>query len=416
MVRWACLILLATLGLAACASRGPYSASGKPAGLFPDTGIAPRAANRRVAILLPLSGPLARVGQQMLQAAELVLATPGSPSFHAIDTNGTPAGAAAAASQAIAGHAGILLGPLTSAATAAAATVARRAGVPMLAFTNDDAEAQPGVWVLGITPGQQVRRLMAALQERGKTRLAALLPENAYGTAMQQAAERAAAAASAPPPVVQTYGTGMSALTATVRSVSDYADRRGPIEAKIRAARKLDTAAGRARMHALNARPIPPPPFDALLLAATGTPLQEIAALLPYYDIHPAQVQIMGPILWQDPRSRKGAPLAGAWYAAPDPTARQQFANAYAVRYGTQPPSLADLAFDAAGLARVLAEGPGYTEAALTNPAGFMGADGILALRPNGTVQRGLAVMVIGPDQTASVLEPGVTTLARPGA
>ncbi|MGH7106074.1 MAG: penicillin-binding protein activator, partial [Acetobacteraceae bacterium] len=233
--------------------------------------------------------------------------------------------------------------------------------------------------------------------------------------ALEAAAQSAASAAGDPPPTIQTYSPGMASLNQAVRSLADYANRRGPIEARIRAARALETPAGRAEMRQLNQLPIPPPPFDALLLAATGTTLEEIGSLLPYYDITPNQVRVIGPILWQDPTVRRGTQLSGAWYPAPDPAARQQFAAAYAAKFGSSPPFLADLAFDAAALARVLATGPGYSVAALTNPAGFTGADGVLALTPGGQVKRGLAVFSIGADGQASVLDPAPTNLATPG-
>jgi branched-chain amino acid transport system substrate-binding protein len=416
MVRRTLLVLLLALGLTACASTGFVTGtSGRPAGLYPGAGgsIAPE--SRKVSILLPLSGPLAPVGQSMLQAAEIVLEAPGSPQFKAFDTEGTPSGAAAAAQQAVAYGAGIILGPLTSADTGAAAPVARQASIPMLAFTNDQSQARPGVWVLGITPAQQVQRLVAALQSRGKTRLAALLPDSEFGAAMQEALQSAASAAGDPPPTIQMYSSGIGSINDAVRIVSDYADRRGPIQAQISAARALDNAAGRARMHELEREPIPPPPFDALLLAATGTDLQEIAAFLPYYDLDPGTVQVVGPILWQEPAARRGAGMGGAWYAAPDPASRQQFADAYAAKFGSPPPALADLAFDAAALARVLAQGPGYSVAALTNPSGFTGADGVMALRPDGEVARGLAVFAIGAGGEATVLDPAPTVLAGPG-
>ncbi len=412
MVRRAWLVLICSLGLVACTVQNPLYLPGQPTGLSSG---ATALANRKVAILLPLSGPLAAVGQDMLQAAQLVLQQSGSPAFQAYDTSGTPEGAAAAAGRAVAEGAGIILGPLTAADTGAAAPIARKAEVPMLAFTNDETEARPGVWVLGVTPSQQVRRLAASLQSRGKTRLAALLPENDFGSAMQVAVQASASATGGPPPIIQTYTPGMASLNEAVRQISDYANRRGPIEAQIRAARALETPAGRARMNELNRLPIPPPPFDALFLAATGTTLEEIASLLPYYDINPGEVQVVGPILWQDPSVRRGAGLAGAWFAAPDPSARQQFAGAYAARYGSSPPFLADLAFDAAALARVLAAGPGYSVAALTNPAGFAGADGVLALLPNGQVRRGLAVFQIEAGGGSSLLDPAPSTLSGPG-
>ena len=79
--------------------------------------------------------------------------------------------------------------------------------------------------------------------------------------------------------------------------------------------------------------PIPPPPFDVLLLADTGDNLQEIAAILPYYDVDRSAVQIIGPALWADPASGSGA-VRGAWYAAPDNTTRSDLS-------GTMPPNSA---------------------------------------------------------------------------
>ena len=56
---------------------------------------------QRVAILLPLSGPRAEIGQSMLHAAQLAFDGPGAGSLDARDTGGTPEGAAAAARSAI---------------------------------------------------------------------------------------------------------------------------------------------------------------------------------------------------------------------------------------------------------------------------------------------------------------------------
>jgi len=91
----------------------------------------------------------------------------------------------------------------------------------------------------------------------------------------------------------------------------------------------------------------------------------------------------------------------GAWYAAPDPAARAGLEQSYSAKYGAAPPALADLAFDAASIARVLGASGGYSVSALAQPAGFIGADGWLALLPDGQVRRGLAVFRVergGPE------------------
>jgi hypothetical protein len=105
--------------------------------------------------------------------------------------------------------------------------------------------------------------------------------------------------------------------------------------------------------------------------------------------------------------------LDGAWFAAPDPASRVGFVEAYAARYGAGVPGLADLAFDAASIARATA-GAGYAESAITAPQGFPGADGLLALEPDGQVRRALAVFEIHGGN-ATIRDPAPTSLATPG-
>jgi hypothetical protein len=341
-----------------------------------------------------LSGALADRGQPMLQAAQIALPTGSRPPLDAKDTGGTPDGAANAARAAIAQGAGLILGPLTSAETAVVAPIAREAGVGVLAFTNASSLSQPGVWTLGITPAQQVRRLVIAAQAQGRSRMAALLPDNDFGRAMADALTQTTALAGLPPPIIQMHAPGMAAITTATRALSGYASRRGPVDAQIKAARALNTAEGRRHAQELGRTPIPPPAFDTLLLADTREDLQAVAAMLPYFDVDRSAVQIIGPALWASPSSGSAA-VEGAWFAAPDPASRASLEESYAAKFNTAPPPLADLAFDAASIARVLGGHGGYSMAALTQQAGFAGVDGWVALQPDGQVRRGLAVFRI---------------------
>ncbi len=204
-----------------------------PSMLDPNAALPGGAAAQHVAMLAPLTGPNSERGQSLVQAAQLALSAPGSPILDVKDTHGTPQGAAAAATEAIAAGAGLIIGPLTGAETAAAAGPAKRAGVAILAFTNDAAQAQPGVWTLGITPAQQVRRLVGASVAEGHGRFAALLPQNAFGTAMADALGQAANAAGVSPPAIRRYGSSMTAMNGAVRDLSGFTDRRGTGRARI---------------------------------------------------------------------------------------------------------------------------------------------------------------------------------------
>ncbi len=412
MLRRAFVLLLGTVALAGCGGgygySGGYGYGGAP---VPLTGAPPGGpggagpAGQRVAILLPLSGARADLGQGMLRAAQLALDAPGAPPLDVKDTGGTPDGAAAAARGAIADGAGLILGPLTSQETAAVAPIARSANVAVLAFTNDPSQAQPGVWTLGITSGQQVRRLVAAAQGQNETQFAALLPDTDFGHVMADALTQATAADSLAPPNVRFHSQGMASINATTRDLSDYADRGGPIYAKIREARASGTPEGRKEAQDLaKTAVVPPPNFNVLLLADTGEALAEVASVLPYYDVDRSQVQIIGPALWASQSSGSGQ-MPGAWYAAPDPAARAAFDQAYSTKYGGPAGPLAELAFDAASIARVLGGRGDFSVGALTQSAGFLGADGWFALLSDGQVRRALAVFVLqrgGPQ----MLEP----------
>ena len=68
----------------------------------------------------------------------------------------------------------------------------------------------------------------------------------------------------------------------------------------------------------------------------------------------------------------------------------------------------ATLAYDAVALIAALVQNPrrrsGFRQQVLTNPSGFSGIDGLFRFRPDGTNERGLAVLRVtaGGPQTAS--------------
>jgi ABC-type branched-subunit amino acid transport system substrate-binding protein len=352
---------------------------------------------QRVAILLPMTGPQAALGKAMLQAAQLALGADG-PQLDVQDTGGTPTGATTATRAALAAHDTLILGPLTAPETAAAAAAAM--GTPILAFTSDRQQARPAVWTMGIQPDQQAERLVQVLAARGKTRIAAVLPDNIFGNALAAGLGRAGSQL-AHPPSVRRYMTGSRAgLEQALREATDYDQRRGAIEARAKAAKEAGGDDADAAAALIRAETPPAPEFDALLLADSGPLLQATSAALANDDIHIPEVQVVGPATWaREAANLKG--LAGAWYAAPDPVAREDFVRAYTARYGASPNPLADLAYDAARLARSAVAAPG----ALTRPQGYVGVDGPFILLPDGTLRRGLAVFAVGPNG-AQIVEP----------
>ena len=388
----------------------------------------------KVGILLPLSGPNGSLGESMLRSARLALNVPGAPLLDPHDTAGA-SGAAHAATLAVQSHDGIILGPLTSAETAEVAPVAQAANVPMLAFTSDVAQARPGVWVMGVTPEQQVRRLVFAAKADGRTRIAALLPSSALGQALADGLTHACADAGLAPPTILTHAGTADSIDSTMKQLSDYATRQAsvvpqppaqPSGAQPVAAGQpgavppagsppptAGSAAGPAPA-AAQAAPLPPPPFDALLLGDTGLQLSQVIVALRNSSVMAPQVRIMGPGLWGAFASKLHA-LAGAWYAAPDPSNRLGFVEQYQAAYHQAPKLLTDIPYDAAAMARSLAS-RSYNTTDLTRADGFAGVDGVFALQPDGHVHRALAIFQVLPGGGSTILQHAPASLADTGS
>jgi ABC-type branched-subunit amino acid transport system substrate-binding protein len=326
----------------------------------------------RVALLLPLSGAQAPLGRAMENAAILALFEHGGPrlEFVPIDTGGAPSGAAEAVRSAIQQGAIALVGPLTAAETSASSGAARAAGVPMLALTNDAAQAGIGVWALGSTPTQQVRRVVQAAAAQGARRFGLVATENEFGRRLAQALQGAMQDIGGVPPVVV------------------LAPPRGDMASAAR-----DLAARSASG------------LDAVLIGETGERARQAAAALVPAGIQVPPTRVLGHALWlQDGGLAQEPALAGAWFPGPDPESRARFEARYTEAFGARPPRLAAVAYDAAGLAARAARGGGGGSVAGGDL--FLGADGPLRLLSDGQVARGLAVLAIDPSGEPSLIEP----------
>ncbi len=365
----------------------------------------------RIALLLPLSGSNAKIGKALLNAAQLALFDFADSRFELLphDTKGTPDGAANAASLAIGDGASVILGPLLSQNVAAIRPAARAANVPVLAFSNDRSIAGDGIYTLGFLPSAQVNRVIQFASTKGVTRFAVLAPDNAYGARVVDAMRRTVEALGARVTRARYYDPSAGDFTDVIREFGDYDVRR---EALLQQRKELqaqdDEISVRALKRLENLQTIGDLPFEALLLADGGKRLLSVAALLPFFDIDPGTVRMLGTGQWDEPGIGKEPALIGGWYAAPPPSARVEFDQLYADTYGERPPRLVTMAYDATALVSVLArqeDGADFSPAALTNANGFWGRDGVFRLLADGTAERGLSVMQVGRDQNRVISE-----------
>jgi branched-chain amino acid transport system substrate-binding protein len=339
----------------------------------------PPEAFHRVAILAPLTGSNAPVGQSLANAANLAIADTGARGIRLTSYDTAAGGAAAAASRALADGAGLILGPLLAADTAAARAAAEAAGVPLLSFSNDAALASGGVFVLGFQPDQSVARIVEHARARGARRFAALVPQGVYGQRASVAFTRSVEAHGGQVVAITPFARDRAQLPAAARRVTDY---------DLRLQRATKGEGGTAQLA--------PPAFEALLIADSGMIAAAFTPALARFGAPPGAYLLMGTELWATEAGLMRVPaMHGAQFAAVSDERFRQLAARYEQRFGGRPSRLASLAYDAMLLAIAKAEhwevGKPFPRALLLDPKGFVGIDGIFRFRGN-IAERGLEV------------------------
>ncbi len=353
----------------------------------------------RVAILLPLTGTSAQLGQAMLDAAQLSMFELADKSFALmpIDTRGTAAGAERAARQAVQQGAQLILGPLHADSVRAAAPIARDAGVPVVAFSNSREVAGDGVFILGFVPRQQVQAIVGYALSEGLSRFAVLAPSDAYGRSVVEAARSVAEAAGGSLVRTMYYDPGAADLSGEVKVFANYNTRHQALLAQRRAlTEKGDEVARQALRRLKRLDTIGALPYDSVLIPESGERLRALSSLLYYFDVDQPAVRFLGLRSWDlIPNLGSEPALIGSWFAGSPTEERERFNTRFRKIFDRAAPRLATLAYDATALAVVLAQsenGPDYSLDALMDDNGFLGVDGIFRLRSEGVAERAFAI------------------------
>jgi len=339
----------------------------------------------KIGLIVPLtqaSGASA-VGASLRNAAKLAFADSGSNDVTILvrDDHSTPAGAAAATKAVIDEGAEIVLGPVFAGGVKEAGRVARGAGKPVIAFSTDSSAAGAGNYLLSFLVESYVERIVDFSAQKGKKSIAALVPENDYGTLALAQFQQSASAHGLRVAMIERYKPGASGES--VKRLAGAKDQ-----------------------------------FDALFVPEQAEAMGGVSKELTAAGIDSKAVQILGTGLWNDARVLKLPALQGAWFAAPENAGFNAFAQRYRAKFGSDPARIATLAYDAVSLAIALSHTQGsqrFSESVLTNPSGFNGADGVFRFRADGTNERGLSVLEISGG-AAKIVSPAPRNFNGNGA
>jgi branched-chain amino acid transport system substrate-binding protein len=345
----------------------------------------------KIAMLVPLSGPYKDLGQNLLDAAQLALFSIDEPNLILVpfDTKGTSFGAVEAANQAFKEDVKLILGPVFSKSASAIATLAKEHGINVVSFSNDKSLAGTGVFSIGFSPEQQIRRITEFAIAQGIEEFTTVLPNDAYGaTAAQQLRET----------ISENKNTDV--LKTEIFRIDNNGE---PLQLK----ESVDSALSAAlntksskdfdeKTKTYNDNPIKYP--RGMFIPEGGKQLESITSLLQEGGYDGNKIQLIGSGQWYYPGTLQNPTLENSWFAGPPHEQLADFESKFESIYGYKPLNIAGLAYDGVALAATLARssnGHEFSRESIADPKGFVGVDGIFRFRSDGLTDRGLAVMTI---------------------
>lgn len=369
--------------LLALGAASALAGCGDAIGRMPEAGPAPVDPSRGTVVALLVPAGAADPGQRVLaqaleNAARLAVA---DLSGVAIDlrvfgTEGRPERAVEVARQAVADGAQIILGPVLGPEAAAVGPAVAPSGLSVLSFSNNSAVAGGNVFVLGMTFENTARRLLSHAAAQGRGRVMIVSERNARGELARAAIRRGAEGTGATIVATETYEFSQAGIVNALTPIASTARSSGA-----QAIFFTDDTAG--------ALPI-------------------LSQLLPENRVGPPEFQFIGLTRWDiPPASLQLRGLQEGWFALPDPALAERFAARYQAAHRSAPHPIAGLAYDGvAAVGALLGTGrpDALTRAALLQPSGFAGVNGIFRLLADGTNQRGLAVATIR-DNAVAILD-----------
>ncbi len=366
-------------------------------------------------VAVPLSGPYAPFGEAVLQGVVLALDLfddPNTPYRIAIrDTKGEVEAGSRAVSELVEEGVSAIIGPLSSAVSAAAAPFAEAGGTPLLTLSRrgDISGLGDFIFRFGLTPADEVSTLASyAIEVREYRSFAILYPDDAQGVALKNLFWDEVVALGGEIVGVERYDpeavdvqdeikklVGLYDLTEEEQELLELRDRllRHPVE-------------NAAQLEDPSLADLPPyVDFDALFIPDVGEKVGLILPQLRFYDV--SDVTYLGGSEWNSPElvERGGSEAVRAIFVdaffvwSPQPGV-ERFVQRYFAAYGREPDVYAAEGYDAATLLRRLIQGDGtisreQLRRRILNVEDYSGLTGLTSFDESGGTRKSPNVLTV---------------------
>ena len=332
----------------------------------------------KIGLLVPLTGSFSYLGNTISGGSELAFFKMRNPNIELLyfDTAGGEQ-AVNAANEAISNNVDVVIGPLFSDSVSAVKPLLKASNIPVLSFSNNIDVAEPGVWVLGYLPEQQISQLVDFAVARGKQNFGILSANSQLGKKITNAA------------INQLADYGLSARTVFELDNISQMEQKELLSQIKSFAKYVDTSK--------DPLTLPPPAYDTVIIAGDTDFILQVAPILSYYDLGPDRALFMGIDKWNQPKMLNEPSLQNSILTLPKRPAEEKFNNVWQSEFTFESNDLAKISFDASALviATAVANAPIPLADDLATQPGFIGFSGQFKMSESGLTERVFEIMEI---------------------
>jgi branched-chain amino acid transport system substrate-binding protein len=323
-----------------------------------------------IGCLLPLSGPFAIYGQEILRGLELGLGlfdkgtrVPSSLELVVRDTEGDPQKAVDAIRELKENEkAALVIGPLISRVAEAAVEEAQESAIPIITLSQSEEITNKGEMIFqnSLAPQDQVRSLVnKVMDEMGLRRFAILYPANPYGTYFMNVFWDTVEERGGVINAVESYDTQGTDFTEEIKKmIGLFYPRPNP---------EMEEGGGSEPMNPdvrgdeSEEQPKPIIDFDAVFIPDSYQGAGVISSQLAYYDV--VGVTLLGTDLWNSKelveiagRYVNGAIFPSGFFPGSGYPGVKEFVSQYSSSFGQEPGLLAAMGYDTIRIVKQILE------------------------------------------------------------
>jgi ABC-type branched-subunit amino acid transport system substrate-binding protein len=355
----------------------------------------------RVALLVPLSGPVRAVGEDLVNAAQLSLFENNKKEvlLKIYDTKGTTFGAVEAINKAIKDGVDVIIGPVFKAETKAIQKIAEKNGLLVFSLSSEqDLLNSKNIFVTGPIVEQEIQLLISYMVEKGIYNYVGLMPNTSFGASVNRVLREAVVGKDAMLIKTEYYDSGEPQMLKKIIELVSFYEVPKTLYENFEKKKLESKILGETKNIEIDIKEEDKIYPQAMFIAEGGKFADQIGSLVFSVRKEKRDIQLIGTSkLDGNENTLKNPYLDETIFVGANPEKYEKYADNYDKAYGYKPLKITSIVYDLINIIDEVyrKEDGAYrpNKHALLDPLGFDGIDGRFRFLPNGLVERRLYVL-----------------------